>query len=357
MSHSSSRSSSLVMRRPRLPAFERAVLDRVGAHRRDVEAGRVVDSAGDVRYRDDGRAAVDELLRGDPADVPEPLDDAPLLGELPAQALARARYDHHDTGSRRLVAEDGASDRDRLARDDLRHRVAALHRVRVHHPRHRLLVRRHVRRRNVLLRADERQQLGREAPREALELDARQLPRVAPNAALRATVRQSQQRALPGHPHSQRGALAERDLRVVADAALRRAHHARVLHAVAGEDDARAVVELHRARDDDRALRVPEALGDTGVHIRVRHGLVELRDRRAVERRVVFEVGERRDVLGARHGALSVSPTRCADFSRTPERCRGWESNPDVPNGTAGFKPAASDQFRHPGGCRGGYRR
>ena len=36
------------------------------------------------------------------------------------------------------------------------HRVPALHRVRVHHPGHRLLVRRHVRRGDVLLRADER---------------------------------------------------------------------------------------------------------------------------------------------------------------------------------------------------------
>ena len=33
----------------------------------------------------------------------------------------------------------------------------------------------------------------------------------------------------------------------------------------------------------------------------VRHRLVELRDRRPVERRVELEVGERRDVLGARH--------------------------------------------------------
>ena len=303
MSHSSSRSSSFVIRDPVGQLLERAVLDRVRAHRRDVEALRVVDTAGDVRDGDDRRAAVDELLRGDPAHVAEALDDAPLLGELPAEPLARAGDDHHDTGARRLVPEHRASDRDRLAGHDLGHRVSALHRVRVHHPGHRLLVRRHVRRGNVLLRADERQQLRGEPPREPLELPARHRTRIAADAALRATVRQPQQRALPGHPHRERGALAERDLRVVADAALGRPHHARVLNAVAREDDARAVVELYRARDDDRALRMPEPLRDARIHVRVRHRLVELRDRRAVERRVVFEVGERRDVLGARHRA------------------------------------------------------
>ena len=190
---------------------------------------------------------------------------------------------------------------------DLGHRVAALHGVGVHHPGHRLLVRRHVRRGDVLLRPDERQELGREPPGEPLDLDGRHLARVAADAALGAAVGQAQQRALPCHPHRQRGALAERDLRVVANAALRRAEHARVLHPVAGEDDARAVVELDRARDDDRPLRVAEPLRDPRVDVRVRNGLVELRDRRAVERRVVLEVGERRDVLCARHGGVSVS--------------------------------------------------
>ena len=221
-----------------LPALERPVLQGVRAHRRDVEPGRVVDAARDVRDGDDGRAAVDELLGGDPADVAESLHDAALLGQFPAEALAGARDDHHDPRPRRLVPEDGAADRDRLARHDLRDRVAALHRVGVHHPGHRLLVRRHVRRRDVLLRADEREQLRGEAAREALELRPAERARVAADAALRATVGQPQERALPRHPDGERRALAERDLGVVPDAALRRAEHARVLHAVAGEDDA-----------------------------------------------------------------------------------------------------------------------
>ena len=49
------------------------------------------------------------------------------------------------------------------------------------------------------------------------------LARLAAHAALRAAVGKAQERALPRHPHRERGALAERHLRVVADAALRRA--------------------------------------------------------------------------------------------------------------------------------------
>ena len=53
------------------------------------------------------------------------------------------------------------------------HRVADLHRVRVHHPGHRLLVGRHVRRGDVALRADDRQELRGEAARQALQLGLR----------------------------------------------------------------------------------------------------------------------------------------------------------------------------------------
>ena len=81
------------------------------------------------------------------------------------------------------------------------------------------------------------------------------------------------------------------DLGVVADAALRRPEHARVLDAVAGEDDAAAVVEPHRAADDERALRVAQPLGDVRVDVGVRDGLVELGDRRPVQRRVPLERG------------------------------------------------------------------
>ena len=111
-----------------------------------------------------------ELGRRDPADVAEALDDAALVGQLPAQPLAGALDHHHHAGAGRLVAEERAAERDRLAGHDLRHGVADLHRVGVHHPGHRLLVGRHVGRRDVLLRPDDRQQLRGEAPRHLPQL-------------------------------------------------------------------------------------------------------------------------------------------------------------------------------------------
>ena len=316
------------------------MLLRVGAHRRDVEAVGVVDAAGDVRDGKHRSSLLDQLLRGDPADVAEALDDAALLGELPAETLARAPDHHHDAGAGRLVPEDRAADRDRLAGHDLGDGETALHRVRVHHPRHRLLVRGHVRGRDVLLRADDRQELRGEAPGEPLELGLRHDPRVAADAALRSAVGKTEQRALPGHPHRERGAFAEGDLGVVADPALGRPEHARVLDAVPHEDDAAAVVETHGAADDERALRVAQPLGDVLVDAGVRDRLVVLRDRGAVERRVELELSVKLGLVDARHGAGSLAASRGREPARGHEEpraarieCRGWDSNPDVPSG------------------------
>ena len=261
------------------------------------------DASRDVRDRDDAGAALVELGRGDAADVAEALHDARASGELVAEPPGRLLGDHHDAGAGRLAPEDGAADRDRLARDDLRHGVAALHRVRVHHPRHRLLVGGHVGCGDVGVRADLADELRREAARELLELAQRQRVRVAADTALRAAVREPQERALPRHPRRESGALAERDLGVVAHAALRRAEQGRVLDAVAGEDLDRAVVAAERDADDDRALGVAEPLGD------------QVRDVR---------VGKRLLVLGARHAEQRACPTRGpAPPATHPARTRG----------------------------------
>ena len=130
----------------------------------------------------------------------------------------------------------------------------------------------------------------REAARHPLQLVERELARVAADAALGAAVREPQQRALPGHPHRERRALAERHLVVVADAALRRPEHGRVLDAVAREDRPAARVELDRDADDERALRVAEPLGDELLDVRVRERLLVLRQRRPVERRLPLQV-------------------------------------------------------------------
>ncbi len=256
----------------------------------EIEAVHVVDPSGDIRDGHHRGSTSGELARSDTADVSEALDDEALLGEGPPQALACALDHHHDAGAGRLAAKHRAADRDRLARDDLRHRVPHLHRVRVHHPGHRLLVRGHVRCRDVFLRADDRQQLRREAPGQALHLPGRQLPRVAANSALRATVRQPEERAFPGHPHRQCRALAEGHVGVVADAALGRAEHARVLNTVGRKDSPRVVVHPHRDADHQSALWVAQTLGDPRIDLwSMGQRLLELGYGGAEERRVPLE--------------------------------------------------------------------
>jgi hypothetical protein len=260
-----------------------------------------VHAARDVRDPDDGGALLGQLGGRDAADVAEALDDAAQVGEAEAESLAGALDDHHDAGAGRLAAEEGPSDRHRLARDDLRHRIPLLDRVGVHHPGHRLLVRRHVRRRDVLLGPDERGQVGREPARDTPDLASRKLARVAADAALRTPVGKPEQRALPGHPHRERGALAEIHLGVVADAALRRAEHRGVLNAVGRERANGPVVELHGQGQDHRPLRVPQPLGHPLGDLRFRERLLELRPRLPVERRVPLE---------RRHGVRDLDHVR-----------------------------------------------
>ena len=241
-------------------------------------------------------------MRRDPADVAEALDDTVLLGQVPAEPVTSAGDHHNDAGAGGLVAEDGATDRDRLAGDDLGDGVADLHRVRVHHPGHCLLVGGHVGSGDVLLRPDHRQQLGGEAPGQALDLALRHLARVTADAALRTAVGQTQERALPGHPDGECRALAECHLGVVPDPTLRRAEYRGVLDAVAGVDDPAAVIESDRDREHDRPLRVAQPLGDGVGDVRVRPREVELGDRRLEQWRVPLEVRMCSGFLDPGHG-------------------------------------------------------
>jgi hypothetical protein len=102
---------------------------------------------------------------------------------------------------------------------------------------------------DVLLGTDEDLDLGEEPAAEALELLLRELLRVDDDAALAAAVRDADDRALPGHPHREGLDLVERDVLVVADAALGRAAAEVVLDAIAGEDLHRPVVHVDREMD------------------------------------------------------------------------------------------------------------
>ena len=142
-----------------------------------------------VRQRDDLRADRVQLARGDAADVAEALDRDARVAQRQADAVADGLEDVDDAEAGRLAPAGGAADDDGLAGHDARHGVADLLGVRVHEPRHLALAGAHVRGRDVLLRADDRDELGGVAAREALELADAELARDAPHAALRAAVR------------------------------------------------------------------------------------------------------------------------------------------------------------------------
>lgn len=93
-----------------------------------------------------------------------------------------------------------------------------------------------------------------------------------------------------------------------------------MLNPVSGEDDSPPVVHPHRNADDKGAFREAEALGDVVRDVREGHGLVELRNRHAVEGRIPLEPGMGKRFWRARHGARSVP----ADMAISVElRCRG----------------------------------
>ncbi len=125
--------------------------------------------------------------------------------------------------------------------------MALVHRVRVEDPCHLAGARPHVRRRNVPLRPDLHDDLGRIAARHALELALGHALGIADDATLGAPEGNAHQGALPGHPHRERLHLVERDVRVVADATFRRAAGDVVRDAMALEGGNRAVV--HAGRD------------------------------------------------------------------------------------------------------------
>ena len=165
-------------------------------------------------------------------------------------------------------------------------RVADVHAVGVHHPRHHLLVGVDVGRRHVLLGADRVDDLGDVAARQRFELAARHPRRIADDAALAAAERDVRDGALPRHPGGQRRHLVERHAGVIADAALGRAERDVVLHAIAGEDLDLAVVHLHRTGHGDLPLGMRQDLPDARLEVEQAGRSVELLQHRPEDRSV-----------------------------------------------------------------------
>ena len=204
-----------------------------------------------------------------------------------------------------------------------------MHRVGVHHPGHDLGVGVDVRRRDVLLGPDEDLDLGEEAAGQALELLLAELLGVDDDAALAAAVRDADDRALPGHPHGEGLDLVERDVLVVADAALGRAATQVVLDPIAGEDLDRSVVHVDREMDGQLAAGLAQDAAHAFVHPQAVGGEIELSLRD-------FPGGDARsDVLGG-HGLEFLT-------CRADDRPPSLGSSPGRPHGARRLVP--SDPF------------
>jgi hypothetical protein len=263
----------------------------VRAQRREVEAAGVVDAALPVGDRDDPGAEPCQQLGGYRADVAKALDRDGGAVDVESQVLRRLARHDRDAASGRLAAPERPAHFDRLAGDDRGFRMADVHAVGVHDPRHHLIVGVDVGRRHILLRPDEIDDFGDVPAGQRLQLALRHPRRVADDPAFAAAEGDVRDGALPRHPGGERRDLVERDVRVIADAPLRRAERDVVLHTVAGEDLDFPVVHLHRARHDNLPLRVGENAPDPGIEIEDARGSVELLKHRAEQRAVLSHHG------------------------------------------------------------------
>ena len=170
-------------------------------------------------------------------------------------SLQRLQRHHHAAAPGGLGTPARPAQRHRLAGHHRRDRVARVHGVGVHDPRHHLLVGVHVRRRHVALRSDEVDDLRRVAPGQLFQFRVGQDVRVADHAAFAAAEGNVDHRAFPGHPRGQRAHFVQRHIGSEADAALGRPARDRVLHTVAGEDLDPSIVQLHRDVNRDFSWR------------------------------------------------------------------------------------------------------
>ena len=120
------------------------------------------------------------------------------------------------------------------------------HAVGVHDPSHDLRIGVNIRRGNVFVRPDQRRNLVCVAPRQPFKFVVRELVRVANNAAFCASEWDVDDGAFPGHPCCEGPYFVERDVGMIANAALARPTRAVMLHAEAFKHANGTVVHLHR---------------------------------------------------------------------------------------------------------------
>src|ERR1019366_3920341 len=156
-------------------------------------------------------------------------------------------------------------------------RVARVHGVGVHDPRHDLLIGIDVGRGDVAFGPDKIDDLGGVAARDLLQFGVGEDGWVADDSALAAAERNVDDGALPGHPGGQRTHFVEGDIGSESDAALGRAARDRVLYAVAGEDFDASIVELNWNVNGDFPSGSPKPFTHSVVEFEPPGGILKAR--------------------------------------------------------------------------------
>ena len=254
----------------------RALALDMGLQGRQVQPAVLVDRAGMVLHRHHPRARFGKQPRRDAADVAKALHRDPRPLELKPDARRRFLADREHAAPGRLAPAQRTAEVDRLAGDDAGRVLADVHRVGVHHPGHHLFVGVDIGRRDVLGRADDQADLAGVAPGHPLELAARELARIDPDAALGTAKRHVDRRVLDRHPGRQRHHLGQRHILVKTHAALARSARGVVLHPVALEMRDTAVIHLDRHVDDQDALGPGQGLDPAGQIAQIGRDAVDL---------------------------------------------------------------------------------
>src|SRR5690606_38798404 len=160
-----------------------------------------------------------------------------------------------------------APDNDGLAGDDSGDGVADGHAVGIHNPGHDALVRAHVRRRDVGMRADKRDKFGSVAPGQTFEFGLAEFLWVDDDAPLGPAERNVNQSAFPRHPHGECAHFIQCDCGAVANTAFRWPQYRVVMHTVAGKHLEFAVVAAHRKVHGEFAARVAQKFDYVVVNI------------------------------------------------------------------------------------------
>ena len=168
-----------------------------------------------------------------------------------------------------------AAQRHGLAGDHGRDRVAGVHRISIHDPRHDFVIGVDVRRGNVALGAEEFHDLGSVAAREPFQFAEGEQIGIADDAAFGAAEGNVDDGALPRHPGGQGAHLVQRDIGGEADAAFAWAARDGMLDAVSGEDFQAAIVQLDGDVDGDFFGRGAQGLALAVVQIEAGGGLVK----------------------------------------------------------------------------------